>query len=148
MNVVLTNAKPGDAKPIASILSDWIDETDWMPRLHSVDQDQAHALLLLDRTEVTVARARRRIVGFMATRDASVHALYLAPQARGQGIGRHLLDHAKERHRRLDLWTFQANTAARRFYVGQGFYENRLTNGEGNDENLPDVHLVWARGMA
>ena len=61
MNVVLTNAKPGDAKPIASILSDWIDETDWMPRLHSVDQDQAHALLLLDRTEVTVARARRRV---------------------------------------------------------------------------------------
>ncbi|MGB5558716.1 MAG: GNAT family N-acetyltransferase, partial [Paracoccaceae bacterium] len=109
---------------------------------------RAAARLLLDRTQVTVARHRRRTVGFIALKDGAVQSLYLTRPARGQGIGRSLLDHAKSRHHRLELWTFQANTNARRFYARHGFYENRLTNGEGNDQNLPDVHLVWARSMA
>ena len=119
-----------------------------MPNRHDPRQFRAQARLLLDRTEVTLARCAHCPVGFIALRHGTIHSLYLAPQARGQGIGRHLLDHAKARHRRLDLWTHQANSGARSFYARQGFYENRLTNGEGNDENLPDVHLVWARGMA
>ena len=148
MNVSLAPAARRDAGPIATILGGWSDEADWMPRLNDQRQLRANARLLLDRTEVTVARHCRHTIGFIAVRCGTVHSLDLAPSARGQGIGRHLLDHAKARHRRLDLWTFQANTAARRFYARQGFYQNRLTNGEGNDETLPDVHLVWARGMA
>ena len=147
MTITLTAAKSGDARAIAAILSGWIDETEWVPRIHTHDEDRAHARLLLERTEVTVARARRHVVGFMALRDRSIHSLYLAPDIRGQGIGQHLVEGAKARHRRLDLWTFQANTPARRFYARQGFYEARLTNGEGNDEKLPDVQMVWARGM-
>ncbi len=95
-----------------------------------------------------MVRSRRHVLGFIARSGASIQSLYLAPQARGQGLGRRLLDHAKAGADRLDLWTHQANREARAFYARQGFFENRLTNGEGNDEKLPDVHLIWAKGMA
>lgn len=150
MTVVFTPAARRHARPIAAILEDWNEEADWMPNRPDPRRFRVQACLLLDRTEVTLARHRHRHrpVGFIALRHGIIHSLYLAPPARGQGIGRRLLDLAKARHRRLDLWTHQANTGARNFYAQQGFYENRLTNGEANDEKLPDVHLVWARGMA
>lgn len=147
MTIKLLPAARRDVRPIAAILSGWIDETEWMPRIHTHEDDRAHARLLLDETEVTVACKGRSVMGFMALRDTSIHSLYLAPDLRGQGIGRRFVDEAKTRHCCLDLWTFQANLRARRFYASQGFYATRLTNGEGNDEKLPDVQMVWTRGM-
>ena len=52
---------------------------------------------------------------------------------------------AKARSPRLELWTFQANTRARAFYAREGFAEVKLTDGQGNDEELPDVRMVWNR---
>lgn len=148
MTVVLTPAARRHVAPIAGILGHWRKEAGWMPSANTLQQDRAAARLLLRRTEVTIARRPFRVLGFIALSGKIVQALYLAPEAVGQGLGRSLIDHAKARTDRLELWTHQANSAARRFYLRQGFYENRLTNGEDNDERQPDVHLVWARGTA
>lgn len=70
--------------------------------------------------------------------------LYLAPPWRGRGVGDRLITLAKaERPHGLELWTFQANFAARRFYARHGFVEVESTDGSGNDEREPDVRLVW-----
>ena len=45
---------------------------------------------------------------------------------------------------RLELWTFQANHGALRFYVREGFTEGQRTDCA-NDEGLADVNLVWER---
>jgi ribosomal protein S18 acetylase RimI-like enzyme len=55
-----------------------------------------------------------------------VLAIYLAPEARGQGLGRAIFSHAVEdlQARGFDpivVWVFEANTAARRFYEAAGF---------------------------
>ena len=50
---------------------------------------------------------------------------------------------AKDRSDRLELWCFQRNEAARRFYAREGFAEVEWTEGADNDEGLPDVRLVW-----
>lgn len=71
-----------------------------------------------------------------------ISALYLAPAARGRGLGKALLDEAKGQGR-LSLWTFQANPGARAFYRREGFREVEFTAGAGNDEKLPDVRLEW-----
>ena len=61
----------------------------------------------------------------------------------GQGIGSRLLERAKaERPDGLDLWTFQANTGARRFYERHGFVEVARTDGD-NEEGEPDIRLRW-----
>jgi hypothetical protein len=43
----------------------------------------------------------------------------------------------------LDLWAFQANTAARRFYERHGFTAVAWTDGD-NEEGAPDVRYRWA----
>ena len=43
----------------------------------------------------------------------------------------------------LELWTFQVNARARRFYERNDFVEAELTDGSGNEEREPDVRYVW-----
>jgi hypothetical protein len=55
-----------------------------------------------------------------------------------------LIGLAKElRPDHLDFWTFQSNTAARRFYERHGFVATDTTDGE-NEERAPDVHYRWS----
>lgn len=135
---------PNDAADMGRILSDWIDETPWMPRLHSRDEDRGFCRHLLASTEVVVCELHGQVAGFAARAGQILPALYLAPGARGQGNGRALLDRAKSASGgRLGLWTFQANAGAVRFYVREGFAEVERTEGAGNAEKLPDLRLEW-----
>ena len=72
--------------------------------------------------------------------DHFITSLYCAQP--GAGRGKALLDYAKGLRPRLSLWTFVANTGARRFYVRESFVELRRTAGE-NEENLPDLLYRW-----
>lgn len=132
-----------DAPALAAILRAWIYEMEWMPKLHEPAQDLGFLQHVLANQCVTVARLNRATAGFLARSGSEVSCLYLAPTARGQGIGTQLLTRAKAEVAKLELWTFQTNTGARRFYASNGFDEVELTDGSGNDEKLPDVRLVW-----
>jgi GNAT superfamily N-acetyltransferase len=81
----------------------------------------------------------------MALKPGWVDQLYVAPDRLGEGIGRRLLELAKSRADAdgLQLWTFQVNDRARRFYERNGFIEAELTDGSGNEEREPDVRYVW-----
>ena len=139
--VGLRRGVPADAQACAAILNAWIDERDWMPRVHTPEEVEAFYgdFVFVHRT---VWVAGDPVAGFMAMNDAEhmVTALYVA--APGQGIGKALLDHAKAGRKSLELWTFVANECARRFYAREGFHEVRTTPGN-NEEGLPDVLLRW-----
>ncbi len=69
----------------------------------------------------------------------------------GQGVGSLLPAHAMPTRRRpIRLWTFQANTGARRFCERHGFLAIRFTDGQGNEERCPDVpyELAAHRGIS
>jgi ribosomal protein S18 acetylase RimI-like enzyme len=59
------------------------------------------------------------------------------------GLGSSLLHLAKKGRRRLDLWVFQRNEQARRFYEHRGFRFVELTDGSANAERMPDVRYRW-----
>ncbi len=140
---IITPATQEDAPAISAILSGWIDETHWMPRVHSPDEEQGFGALLVAQCHTLVARQAGRVRGFLAREGEAVHALYLHRDARGQGLGSALLARAKAESARLVLWTFQANPGAQRFYLRHGFTEAERSDGAGNDENLPDIRYVW-----
>ena len=50
---------------------------------------------------------------------------------------------AKDGNAQLDLWTFQANVQARRFYEHRGFRLVELTDGSANEEETPDARYRW-----
>ena len=147
MRIVVESAGPEDVPAMASILSDWIDATPWMPRLHSLAEDRGFVAGLLASHEVLVARANG-VVGFLARQGGEIDALYVAGAARGRGVGSALLAAALAAEPDLSLWTFQANAGALRFYAARGFVESERTDGSGNAERLPDVRLVRKAGGA
>jgi GNAT superfamily N-acetyltransferase len=60
-------------------------------------------------------------VALLVLDDGWVDQLYVDPQWTGDGLGSVLIRLAKElRPERLELWTFQSNVAARRFYERHG----------------------------
>lgn len=142
---VLRPATPLDAGRVGAILSSWIDETPWMPRIHTRAEDIAHADMLVERGWVTICESSDDLLGFIARDGDDIHALYIAPDARGQGIGSKLLTDAKRREDALTLWTFQHNIRAQAFYERHGFAEVERTDGARNDEGLPDIRYHWQR---
>ena len=59
------------------------------------------------------------------------------------GLGARLVEVAKERFPAgLQLWAFQSNAGALRFYERHGFTAVEWTDGD-NEEGEPDVRMVW-----
>lgn len=83
--------------------------------------------------------------GIIAFRDGWVEQLYVLPAAQGSGVGTELLDVAKGACDRLELWTFQRNAPARRFYERRGFTLVEQTDGARNEEKEPDARYLWTR---
>ncbi len=134
-----------DAPRIGAILSAWVDEIPWVVRIHSHDDDQVHAAMLVQRGWVSVACLDGAVAGFLARDGGEIHALYVAHGARGRGLGKALLEGAKRQSDRLGLWTFQANRRAQAFYLREGFCEVGRSDGADNDEGLPDIRYEWRR---
>lgn len=144
--ISLSAARPEDAVPLARILGDWLRGAGWMPVLHSREEDVAFLCRMIASHRALVARdAEGGPLGFIAVKQGDIAGFYVAEAARGQGIGKALLDAARAEEPRLALWTFQANTRAIAFYSREGFTEVERTDGAGNEEGLPDVRMIWRR---
>ena len=137
-------ATPKDARATGAILTEFVETTPWMPRLHSADEDRGFCATMIERGWVRVIEDGG-VVGFIARNEAEVNALYVARTFRGRGAGAALLRDAQAARDELSLWTFQDNLGARRFYAAHGFYEVARTDGQQTDEKLPDVQLEWRR---
>ncbi len=124
-----------------------VTENSWKPRLHSGAEDIAFVGQMIDRGWITVAEDpdATPVLGFLARNGAEVNALFVETSARNRGVGRVLLDDAKEASDVLTLWTFQANQGAQRFYRREGFVEIRRGDGRDNDEGLPDILFRWQK---
>jgi GNAT superfamily N-acetyltransferase len=116
---------------------------EYMPRLHTRDEDRGFLGRLLETTEVWVAEdSRGRVVGFVSLDGSLLGHIYADP--RGGGVGSALLEKAKElRPAGFHLWVFQRNEGARRFYERHGLELTELTDGGANEEREPDARYEW-----
>ncbi len=134
-----------DMPACAAILNQWIDATDWMPRVHPPDDVERHYREFVFRErEVFIAGRGAEIAGYICLSDDNhVTSFFVKADLRSGGLGRTLLNHAKGlRPNGLKLWTFVANTDARRFYGREGFIETECSDGD-NEEKLPDILYAW-----
>jgi ribosomal protein S18 acetylase RimI-like enzyme len=143
--ITMRSARSQDMAVCAGILNDWIDATDWMPRVHSREDVVGHYQNeVMTKRQTIVAVDGSRVRGFVTlTQDGFVTALYVEEASRNKGIGGLLLQRAKrELSPQVNLYTFAANTGAQAFYARHGFVEINRTTGD-NEENLPDILLEW-----
>ena len=144
--IALRPATSSDAAAIATMMRASLNTFDWMPVLHTPEEDLFFIRdILLPSRQVTVAEAGERIVGFIAANDDWVEQLYLDPAWTGQGIGTRLLVQATAGISLIKLHCFQANTGARHFYERHGFRAEAFGDGSTNEEGLPDILYVLRR---
>ena len=100
---------------------------------------------ILERNRVWVVQAAECPVAFMAMENDFIDQLYVHPDHWQQGIGRMLLDFAKESFpEHLWLYTLQVNINARAFYEKNGFVAEKFGFSD-PPENEPDVEYHWRR---
>lgn len=143
----LRPATAADAAAIAAVFSASFCLLDFLPKLHTVDEDRWFiANMILKECEVTVADDDSGIVSFLAREGEEVRLLYTRPDRIGAGAGARLIEAAQASGvGALELWCFQANARARRFYEARGFRAIRFTDGADNEERTPDVRYRWER---
>jgi ribosomal protein S18 acetylase RimI-like enzyme len=117
----------------------------FLPKLHT-DEDMRRWVReeLVPRNEVWVAERAGNVVGFAAVKGGLLGHLYVHPDAQSRGAGTALLERVKaERPDGFELWVFQRNEGARRFYERHGLRLAELTDGSGNEEREPDARYEW-----
>lgn len=146
VDCVLRPASGHDAPRVAQLLIDTRARfMPYAPSAHSEDEVREWVTAtLVPGGGVIVAEVHSRVLGAMATVRAGdcawITQMAVDPAVVGQGLGSTLLAHAmRTLPRPIRLYTFQANSGARRFYERRGFAAIRFTEGQGNEEHCPDV---------
>jgi len=146
-SITVRPATGADADAIADVYLASFHATYDFPLAHTDDQVRAwlrDVVVPAGNTWVAVDREPGAVVGLMVVAGGDLDQLYVAPDRLGEGIGRQLLDLAKEQSPGgLTLYTFQVNERARRFYERNGFAADWFGDGSANEEGQPDVRYVW-----
>ncbi|MFE0025140.1 GNAT family N-acetyltransferase [Amycolatopsis sp. NPDC059021] len=143
---ILRRARRSDARAAADVwLRSFAAALPTVRRPHSDDEVRAYFRdVVVPLRETWVAVVDGRVIGLLVLDENLLSQLYLEPGWRGRGIGDRFVALAKERRPSgLQLWTFQVNGPARRFYERHGFLAAERTDGSGNEEHEPDIRYVW-----
>jgi GNAT superfamily N-acetyltransferase len=147
--ITLRRASPADAPAIAEVFLTSFHATYDFPLAHTDDEVRGWVrddLVATQETWVAVddALAGSPVVGMLVVAPGHLEQLYVAPDRLGGGIGRQLVELARDRSPTgLSLWTFQVNERARRFYERNGFVAVEFGDGTTNEEGQPDVRYAW-----
>jgi GNAT superfamily N-acetyltransferase len=140
-------------RPAAAVESDRVADLMWRVRAQSaavrsiapsvhplMDMRTWMSRVVFAQQEVWVAVDDGAYVGLLVLgRPDWLEHLYIDASHTGRGLGAQFVDLAKkELGGPVQLWTFQSNLGARRFYERHGFVAVETTDGD-NEEGQPDV---------
>ncbi|MPQ69010.1 MULTISPECIES: GNAT family N-acetyltransferase [Pseudomonas] len=144
---VIQTPKPGDYPELAQLWEDSVRAThDFLP--DSYLQLLKNMLLThyLDAVMLVCTRdSRQRITGFAGVAAGKVEMLFIAPHARGTGLGKLLLRYAIEHLNADELDVNEQNAQAVGFYFKQGFEVIGRSEKDGMGQPYPLLHLRLKR---
>lgn len=98
---------------------------------------------MLPQAEAYVYETDQGIQGFLGLNGEYIEGIFVSEGAQSHGIGKHLLNHAKDRKSALRLNVYQKNVRAIRFYRREGFQIRRSGLDAATGE--PDYEMLWRR---
>jgi ribosomal protein S18 acetylase RimI-like enzyme len=144
---VIRRAGLADVDAIAALFRRSFGTLDFLPKLHTAEDDREHLAGVVAEQDVWVAEEDGRVAGFLALKRDHGTFFYVDPEAHDRGHGSALFAEAQgARPGGFDFWVFQANEKARRFYEKRGCVPVEFTDGSGNEEKTPDVLYRWTSG--
>ena len=96
---------------------------------------------MLSQAEVYVYENDKKIQGFIGLNGEYIEGIFVAAEMQSRGIGKILLDYAKDRKSKLLLKVYQKNTRAVRFYQREGF--EIQSEGVDDDADEKDYAMIW-----
>ena len=136
-------ATADDAPECAAIVCEWLSHATWMPSGPSRGELEEMMREGFPKREVWVAEDEDGVAGYLsfAPGDERIMGLYVRDP--GSGVGKALMDRAKEGRDHLLLRTHAPNEKAHRFYEREGFAftERDVEGGEGVTEHV----MEWRR---
>lgn len=143
--VELRPARAGDVARLIRICHDARTSAD-IPNLHTDAEDLAFFSRLFATKPTMVAETAGVPVGFAVVHDGWLEHLWVDPGHHRRGIGRKLLGWARaEAASDLRLHVFAHNERAIAFYETHGALKIATSDGQGNEEKLPDLTLLIPR---
>jgi putative acetyltransferase len=144
VTVVIRPAIPGDHAVLLAIWEQSVRATHAF--LTEADIASLHPLvaeeLASGSLELWVLTEADAACGWMGLAGAKIEALFLAPEARGQGGGRQLIEHAQAlRGGALTVDVNEQNPDARGFYERLGFVVTGRSELDGGGRPFPLLHL-------
>lgn len=145
MTFNLRRATSSDADAITSVHWASFRLLTFLPMLHTIEENRGFITkVIFKECKVTVAEDEGGIVAFLARQGDEIRLLYTRPDRIGMGAGTQLIDAAKATGiGALELWCFQADERARRFYEARGFQAIRFTDGAENEERMSEFRYRW-----
>jgi GNAT superfamily N-acetyltransferase len=141
---VIRRASADDVGGVAAVFRRSFATLDFLPRLHTAEEDRRFLAGVLAEQDVWVAEHEGRILGFIALDGDVGTFFYVDPAEHGTGVGSALFEQAQRgRPGGFDFWVFQQNEHARAFYERRGCRAVQFTDGSGNEERTPDVLYEW-----
>jgi len=136
----IRRAGPNDVAGCAAVANDWIDRTEWLPRVHSHKMVEGFVRDGLRKREIWVVCDP--IEGYLSFNPEEQQIGALFCRRTGEGLGKALMDRVKEGRRYLQLWTHVPNTSAQRFYVREGFVPCEEADAE-PPETVRELRMEW-----
>lgn len=93
--------------------------------------------------EVYIAVRGNTVCGFIGIYKNTIEGLFVNKRDRGMGIGKSLLDFAKQRHDVLSLYVYQKNEKARRFYRRENF--KIVQTRKDSDTKETEYRMLWMK---
>lgn len=113
---------------------DFIPAAYWQAHFSAVREQLAQA-------EVHVCEEDGELLGFLGLQGEYLAGIFVRQEARSRGVGRQLLDDAKESRGRLTLHVYEQNARAMRFYQREGF--RRVGAGRDPDTGEREWEMAW-----
>jgi len=131
-----------DIPAMAAVVNAWIDATPWMPRAHSAEAIEGFIRDAYPIRNMWVTGDP--VDGYMSVDPdaARIGALYL--RRTGRGLGKKMIDTAKEGRDFIWLTTHKPNEAAQRFYAREGFVATGEIRAE-PPETVSEIRMEWYR---
>lgn len=118
-----------------NIKAHWfVDENYWKNNYKLVKK-------MIPKAQIYVAEENGEINGFIGINDCFIEGLFVDEAYQGKGIGRALLNEAKERYDKLELSVYAKNERAVSFYEANGFE----IKSKGVDESTLELEctMMW-----
>ncbi|WP_028303590.1 N-acetyltransferase [Oceanospirillum maris] len=89
-------------------------------------------------SETFVYEAEGEVVGFYSLYESNLAAIFVTPNSQGEGLGRVLINDAKNRRESLQLTVYKENAPSIKFYEKHGF----TVLGEQIDEHTGHLEFI------